>query len=287
MLIRTAVLAAVVGALLTPSTAMADSGPIQVQGNNDGVVSTNVTDPGRPPHRPSTSQATDSSLSTCIWMQVFYLEHLALPSSIGGQQGGWWQQYCGNSGWAGSPVFVPVGTAPASVLQASPGTLAQRAANELRLPTPHVGLNPRPRALVNLAEWFWIPGRDWPTLRQRTQAGPVWAVVVARPVSTSWDPGDGSPAVTCAGPGTPYDEHESASVQHTDCSYTYTRSSAGQPQTGPDPNDRFFTVTVTTSWQVTWTGAGGTGGSLPPMTRSMSFPLAVAERDVVVTGGSG
>ena len=28
----------------------------------------------------------------------------------------------------------------------------------------------------------------------------------------------------------------------------------------------FFTVTVTTTWSVSWVGAGGTGGALPAMT---------------------
>lgn len=287
MLTRVVIVIVLVAGGFAPAAAFAGDGPIHVKGNNDGVVSTTVTDPGNTPTTTSSQAASNSSVSSCLWMQVFTFERLPLPSAVAGHQGGWWQQYCGNNGWAGSPVFVPTGTAPASVLQASPGTLAQRAANELRLPEPRVGLNPRPRALVNLPEWFWIPRGDWPTLRQRTQAGPVWAVVVARPVSTSWDPGDGSPVFTCVGAGTPYDSRESASAQHTNCAYTYTRSSAGQPQTGSDPNDRFFTVTVTTTWQVTWTGAGGTGGSLPPMTRSTSFPLAVAERDAVVTGGSG
>ena len=41
-------------------------------------------------------------------------------------------------------------------------------------------------------------------LQQRTQAGPVWAVVTAEPTSTTWDPGDGSVPFTCAGPGTAY-----------------------------------------------------------------------------------
>ena len=38
-----------------------------------------------------------------------------------------------------------------------------------------------------------------------------------------------------------------------DCSHTYRRSSAEQSQTGPSVNDRFFTVTVTTAWRVSWT----------------------------------
>jgi hypothetical protein len=115
----------------------------------------------------------------------------------------------------------------------------------------------------------------------------VWAEVTATPVSTTWDAGDGSAPVTCAGPGTAYDRSLPESQQSTDCSHTFRRSSADQPQTGSSVNDRFFTVTVTTSWQVTWTGSAGGGGTLPVLTTSSSFPLAVAQRQTVVTGGSG
>jgi hypothetical protein len=52
-------------------------------------------------------------------------------------------------------------------------------------------------------------------------------------------------------------------------------------------NDRFFTVTVTTTWRVTWVGAGGSGGALAPLSTSTTFPLAVAQRQTVSTSGSG
>jgi hypothetical protein len=293
MLRAATVLAASVSLVLValPSVSWAEDGPIRVKGNNDGVVSTTVTDPGAPA---STGDgdgdgagAGDGKPAACTWLQVLVFEQWLLPADADGQPGKWWQQYCNNNGWKAIPVFVPFGTPPAAVLQVSPGTLAERAANELRLPMPRVGLNPAPRALVNLPEWFWVPLSSWEPLRQRTQAGAVWAVVVARPTATTWDPGDGSSPFTCRGPGTAYATSEPASAQQTDCSYSYRRSSADQPQSGPDPNDRFFTVTVTTTWSVTWTGAGGSGGTLPPLTRSRSFRLAVAERDAVVTGGSG
>jgi len=185
------------------------------------------------------------------------------------------------------PIFVPVEGKGVARFTETPATVARRAENRLVLPLPTVGLDPSGQALVNLAEWFWIPRAQWRPLTQRTAAGPVWAKVTARPVSTSWNPGDGSPAVKCAGPGTPYDRSLPASAQSTECSYTYTESSAGQPQTGPNPNDRYFTVTVTTTWAVSWVGAGGANGMLPAMTRTRSFRLPVAQRETVVTGGSG
>ena len=74
-----------------------------------------------------------------------------------------------------------------------------------------------------------------------------------------------------------------ATAQSTNCATTYTRSSAGQPQTGPDPNDRFFTASATTTWRVTWVGNDGTAGVLPALTRTTTFPIAVAELQAVNT----
>ena len=286
-----ATLIALISFLAPLPPALADghaNGPVVVTtDNHQGEVTTAVSSPGSAAKSGTTSTQSVSYTSPCVWMQVWVAQRLPLPPVVAGKRGTWWEQYCGNNGWAGLPVWVPTGTSANALLQSSPATLAQRAVNNMRLPNPAVGLNPRGRALVNLPEWFWIPRSQWRALSQRTSAGPVWAEVTARPVSTSWDPGDGSPAVTCTGPGTPYDPSRPASAQSTDCSYTYRRSSADQPQTGPNPNDRFFTVTVTTTWSVTWVGSAGAGGTLPLMTRSTSFALPVAQRESVVTGGSG
>ena len=49
--------------------------------------------------------------------------------------------------------------------------------------------------IPDLATWWWVDPAAWQPLRQRTQAGPVWAEVTATPVSTTWDAGDGSAVV--------------------------------------------------------------------------------------------
>lgn len=291
MLGRQLTVVAIALQLSVPVVALADGGgpgPVEVNGDyHSGVVTTTVDDLPQPGASTKSSTIVAAVAAPCTWLQVGQLMQLSLPTTVNGVAGTWWQQYCGGSGWKGSADFVPNSSTPAAALRVSPGRLAERAANRLSLPIPTSDLNPSPHALVNLAEWFWVRRSSWSTLRQRTQAGPVWAQVVARPTSTTWDPGDGSLPFTCAGAGTPYVKSEPAEAQSTTCSYTYRRSSADEPQSGPDPNDRFFTVTVTTTWSVTWTGAGGLSGTLPAMTRSSSFPLAVAERDAVVTGGSG
>jgi hypothetical protein len=281
--------------MVAPGAALADGnggGPVQVGGDyHSGVVTTTVT-ATEAPSSSGVHQVADTS-PVCQW-QPDQTDDAMLQSGETGSgaasqaaQGGSFYNVLCSDGTVYPGIYVPPAASNVPPAVALAQTLALRAVNQLQLPAPSVAMNPANHALVNLPEWFWVAPSSWVTLRQRTQAGPVWAVVTARPTSTTWDPGDGSAPVTCMGPGTAYVKSESAESQHSDCTYTYRRSSADQPQTGPDPNDRFFTVTVTTTWSVTWAGAGGTGGTLPAMTRSTSFPLAVAEREAVVTGGSG
>jgi hypothetical protein len=288
-----------VGALVAPtSPAWAGTSPppgpppVQVTGDNKGgYVSTVVQAPGAPTDDPAPSTSSTSADDTavrCTWTENSkHLEDEYLHWIGWGEPGGRWYDIRCTDGSMYFSIYVPPAAnnvAPGLVLA---NALAQRAANRLPLPAPTIRYNPSGAALVNLATWLWVDPRQWRSITQRTAAGPVWARVTARPVKTVWDPGDGSPTLTCRGGGTPYDSSNPADGQTTDCSHTYTRSSADQPQSGPDPNDRFFTVTVTVYWQISFTGNGGAGGALPAMTRTTQFPLRVEEREAVVTSGSG
>jgi hypothetical protein len=206
---------------------------------------------------------------------------------LGSDPNGTWYDVRCSDGTVYLGLYVPPAASNLPPAVALAGSLAQSAANRLVLPAPLVRHNPGGRALVGLATWWWVDPARWRVLRQRTQAGPVWAEVTATPVSTTWDAGDGTVPLVCDGPGTPYDSTRPESMQSTSCAHTYRRSSADQPQSGPSINDRFFTVTVTTTWRVTWRGSSGSGGALPALSTTSRFPLAVAQRQTVVTGGSG
>lgn len=155
--------------------------------------------------------------------------------------------------------------------------LAQRASNRLPLPLPAPKFNPArpssagPATLVAIPTWFWVDG--WTPVRQRTQAGGVWAEVTATPVAATWYPGDGSPPVRCR-----VNVAWNAQAAPSSCEHTYVRSSAGLPA-------NVYTARVIVTWQVTWHGTGGRSGSLPLMQRQATFPIAVAERQTVVTVG--
>lgn len=149
--------------------------------------------------------------------------------------------------------------------------LALAARESLRLPAPRIATNPRAEweLVVNLPTWLWVEG-VWAQHTASATAGPVAAVVTARPQAVVWDLGNGE-RVTCHGPGTPYDPARPADAQHTDCSYTYARGSAGQP-------GDVFTVSATVVWSASWTATGAPGGGdLPALTTTSSVPVRVAE----------
>ena len=275
------------------SPALAGEGngrPVEVRGDyHSGTVTTRVESPGR--SGSGSGASTAASGVTCRWRPDTADDAAVLGGQAGSsaanaaEQGGRFYKVSCSDGRIYLGVFVPGATA--AVDAPTPASLAQEAVNRMQLPAPGVRHNPPGDALVNLATWLWLEPSQWHPLRQRTAAGPVWAEVTATPIRSVWNPGDGTPALSCNGGGTPYDTSKAPEQQSTDCSHTYTTSSAGQPQAGPDANDRFFTVTVTVYWRVSWTGPGGSGGTLPVMTRMSRFPLRVDERQALVTGGSG
>ena len=152
----------------------------------------------------------------------------------------------------------------------SPAALAAEQWKQLPLPVPVVRTAPPRRAsgLAGLPHWFWVT--NWRPRTERAEAGGAWIEVTARPQYLVIEPGNGQPPVRCPGPGTAYDPTRPASSQRTDCSYAFERSSAGLPQGA-------YQVRVTVVWSGTWVGSGGAGGALPPVSRSVAFPLRVAE----------
>jgi hypothetical protein len=161
----------------------------------------------------------------------------------------------------------------------SPVELLKIAIGELSVPTLTPSTAP-PRGkdgLVGLPEWFWVPAGEWQPISITVRAGPVWATAVAGPTSISYDPGDGGPAVSCAGPGTPFDRARPAAAQRTSCSYTYSQPSAAQPGGA-------YQAAVFVAWTISWTGSGGAGGLITNgYTTGTTFGVRVAQAEALVT----
>jgi hypothetical protein len=179
------------------------------------------------------------------------------------------------------------GTGPQAVLisnatgapSVTPQQLLVQEVGELSVPHLQPATAP-PRGkdgLVGLPEWFWIPASEWHTRSMTVTAGPVWATVVAAPISLAFKPGAGLGAVSCAGPGTAYSSRRPSVWQHTGCSYTYERPSAGQPE-------NVYHASLTVTWRVSWTGSGGSGGVLDAaMGVPVGFTIPVAQGEALVT----
>ena len=252
---------------------VADNTPVAVMPGGKAWVATTVADSGAASKRP---KAPSDLKRTCVQYKSDSAGGYATeaqfrsgsPATDG--PGGWVVRRCSDgtlgTAWVARPSVSVVAE-----------QLAQRATNRLPLPLPSPKFNPSrpssagPATLVAIPTWFWVDG--WTPVRQRTQAGGVWAEVTATPVSATWFPGDGSPPVRCR-----VNAAWSAQAAPSSCEHTYVRSSAEQPA-------NVYTARVVVTWQVTWHGTGGRSGSLPLMQRQATFPIAVAERQTVVTVG--
>jgi hypothetical protein len=185
-----------------------------------------------------------------------------------------WINTAGSPGAAGVPAVV---------------VLAREAFSRLVLPLPVPRHSPDLRlaggqaaVLVGEHTWVWVDPVVFGPRRERVQAGGVWAVVTATPVVLRFDPGDGSPAVACAGAGTRFDPARyGLHAASPTCDHVYARSSFGAP-------GEQVTATYEISWRVTWTGWTGrapASGSLPGLVSRATTRFAVAEAQALVTGG--
>lgn len=183
-------------------------------------------------------------------------------------EGAWYRRRCFAED--GTVVSAEIVWRPAAV---SASALASDAWDISRIPLPDINLNPGEERdqVVNVATWLWL--NQWTPISASAGAGGVTVTVTATPSHVEWDMGDGT-LVICDGPGTPYDERRRAEDQSTDCSHTYTKSSASQP-------DQRYRIDATSFWHVTWVSSNGESGDLGIVGRTSSLRVRVAEIQAV------
>jgi hypothetical protein len=167
-----------------------------------------------------------------------------------------------------------------------PGTtdvLALRAIQLLRLPRPAMQLSVRDRAYVGVPVWLWVAGGqpNVGPLTATATAGAAQVTATARLARTVWAMGPPAAVVTCPGTGTPWSGGSGASP---DCGYTYAQRSLPERTAGRGT----WPVTVTSVWQVTWTGVEGGAPVVgtQDVALTVNRALPVGELQVLVTGGS-
>lgn len=165
----------------------------------------------------------------------------------------------------------PIEWTPRTVVE-DPVALARVAKTRLPLASPTWRSYPTAEHVVNLNSWLWVD--EWTATARSATAGGVSATVTATPVRQRWVFGDGATR-TCDGPGTPFDPGRRVADQPApSCSYTFRRSSAGQPSGK-------FRGSVTMTWQVSWTSNVGEGGNLGELSRTAPVEFRVGEVQAV------
>ena len=175
----------------------------------------------------------------------------------------------------------PTGHAPPA--RVSPIDLAIYANQQLVLPEPAVDRNPKVTAvggatLVGLATWFWVTdpaaaGGPDGSLWVRAQADDVYAVVTATNQGLSINSPAGSTSCTPGQARTPYTP---GTPESSACTLVFTKASVAHPAGWP--------VTVRATWNLAWTGSGGTGADLGPQPHTWNATIPVAEVQTIVTG---
>lgn len=258
----------------------------------------------------ATCQAIDGAIGLRHYERLGPVITIDVPADPAGEEGAWYARFCGDSTPAAG---CPPGSSPRGCLGVSSdhwglsgvswwspsdafgmgapvelSAVAAEAYKFLPIPKTATGLNPpgtlRVPALVNLETWLWIDPASWaPQYSEVEVCCPSVVVrVAASPTVVTFDMGDGT-SVRCAGGGTPYDPARASAAQRTECSHTYTRSSALQAA-------QRFVVTASVDWTATWSVSGAAppgGGVLPPTSQSgVSTPVRVAEIQTLNTNAS-
>ena len=284
-----ATLAVAAGLTALTHPALADNG----NGRGDNVgwtdgsgVGASATSPGSTGTSSVASGSGNGSAPVCTY-EPLSAQETATATDMAAQgwgptpgngPGTWYRKICVESNGLTSGVIVWAPQAQA----VNTSALAQEGLGYTPLGSPNIRLNPSANQdqLVNVTTWLWLNGASWTPVSATASAGGVTVTTTAVPQKVVWTMGDGG-SVTCAGPGTPYDP--SRPDAQPSCSYTYRRSSAGQP-------DGTFTITATESWLVSWTATGvpagmPAGGSLGIVTHSSQVAVRVAESQAINTGG--
>src|SRR5205085_2757334 len=143
---------------------------------------------------------------------------------------------------------------------------------------------PNEAGLTGLPVWLWTTvtptagdgPKTWGTIT-RTAAVPGRSVTAtARSTKIVWNLGDGSPLITCTGPGEAY--QPSFGLAKPDCG-----AAAGYQHPSKTVPGGRFKVTGTTTWEVTWSGAGGGATGILQFNLATTTTIEIQELQVVTS----
>ncbi|MGW0596899.1 hypothetical protein ACWD11_07090 [Streptomyces sp. NPDC002776] len=179
------------------------------------------------------------------------------------------------------PFWVETGeTPPPQYEQAiTPQILAALAYQHMQLPDTEVALAPKAVTKVNLPTWAWLDKTVFNEIQATAAINApgvnLQATTTAKPVALKLQPGtadaetypaSGECAINTDGSiGEPYAKGKADETPP--CGLMYLRSSGNGT----------YNLQATITWQITWTGTGGTGGNLPNGTFGNNQAVTVQE----------
>ncbi len=153
-----------------------------------------------------------------------------------------------------------------------------------RLPTPRGVFSPDVthggRAIVHVPVWFAVDVTQWAPISAVAAVPGLSATVTAKPDRLELDPGDGSPAVSCAGPGQVLAPGTDVSSHAPACSYRYLDASTVAS------NGHAWRAQLHLHWQITWTATNGDGGTLDPIITTTAYDIPVGEIQALENAGT-
>ncbi|ABD12691.1 hypothetical protein ThrDRAFT_03234 [Frankia casuarinae] len=149
-----------------------------------------------------------------------------------------------------------------------------------RLPAPRGRFSPdvAGAAVVRVSVWFAVPGQ-WSAVSASAQIPGASVTVTAAPTVLRFAPGDGSPPVSCVGPGPVFVPGTPEPARPPACSYTYRDASTAAP------GGRFWPGVLAIDWTVAWSASDGEHGTLPGITTRAEVPVEVREIEAVERAG--
>ena len=171
---------------------------------------------------------------------------------------------------------VPVEGEPAPE---TPGQAAVRIMAQVAIPKPVVPeggpagvtlAEGRPYTAVNATTWFWVDEESWQSVSDRESGAGMWVEVNLEPTTLRLSPGDGSPDVTCTGPGKAWTQGTDPLAEAPGgCHHIYKK--AGN-----------VNATISIDWHATWTASGGQAGDFGTVTSSAPWNFTVVEGQALV-----
>ncbi|MFF8674364.1 hypothetical protein [Streptomyces sp. NPDC015242] len=179
------------------------------------------------------------------------------------------------------PFWVDNGRTPDVPQAIDTETLAGLAHQRTVVPPTRISMAPDGRSTVNAPTWLWLDkGAFKPVSVTASLPGTgLWATTTAEPVSLHIDAGtDDAETLPASGEclidengsiGEPYARGKAERTPP--CGVRYLRSSGNGT----------YALEATLTWEITWKGAGGTGGELPEGTFATTTEVPVQEIQAV------